>query len=267
MSSEQRLIGQFLKNHPEIAIGAIEELSTDVICPLIESLSREDGLAILADLNIQKAAKVLEIMPFEAAIYYFEHLPFHTSMSILRVTNESLKAQVLKMLPEEYSKKIRRSLFYDKNTVGAHIHPNVITLYLETTIEKAFKIIQNSADQTSHNVYVLDNERKLVGYVTAFLLLTVETSKLIKSVMKPIPALIPAEMNVKDALENWKESFYELPVLTAQGEFLGIITKQMLAHESYQSTPSDHSVIKAGNALADLYKIGLTSLLGGSDRT
>ncbi len=265
MTKDQILISQYLDNHPELAIAEIGELSSTDIAQLVLSLDTKNQKVIFGGLSSRKASKVLEKIPTQDSVELITELPFLVSEAIIRNLSNERRSSVLELLPVELAKPLRRSLSYHKNQVGSHLDPNVPSLLEEMSIQDCLNYIKDDHLEAHQHFFVLNNKRTLVGCLRVTALLTTEVKRQVKSVMMPITANITAEMNVKDVLENWNEAFFELPVTNLKGEFIGIVTRRALRTQAGQVNESIHSTIKAGNALADLYLIGLTSLMGNSD--
>lgn len=265
MKNEQLLIDQFLSRHPEIAIDAIEELEAESIASLIESLSISHGLTILSQLVSFKAGKVMEKLPTSNAVEFIELMPLYIAESILRVCEKSVCDQILNGVTPEKSKFLRSALSFKKDQVGAHLEPFVFTLLANMSVEKALALIKSSQAVIKPHVFVIDEEKKLVGYIELAEIVKNRPDKRIKSLMKTITHSVFAEMSAKDLLGSWDNTFIDLPVVKVNGEFMGTVSRVTLSELDDSKPVHDRSAIKAGNALGELYAIGLTSLLGSAE--
>lgn len=262
MNIDLLLIDQFLANHPEIAIAAIEGLDTEEIALLIETLSLERSLTILSLLPPYKAGKVLEKVNINKAVECVENIPFTNAELILRVTDKLVVDQILKGVQSEKAKYLRRVLSFRKDQVGAYMEPYVFTLFENFNIGKAIILTKKSKAVVKPNVFILNKEKKLVGYLDVNELITNDQEKTIQSLMKVVPRTLLPEMSVKDVLDNWDHRFIDLPVVKVNGEFIGTVSLTSLTDLNLNKKSFDNSALKAGSALGELYVIGLTSLLG-----
>lgn len=267
MTKEELLISQFLTNHPGAALAEISKLRYSEIAQLILDLNMENKKIVLCGLSPRKAARVLEKVPVKEAAQLMSGLQFPILEAIMRNQSEEYRNGILDLLPKELPRTLKRSLSYHKNQVGSHIDSYAAYLQEEMTIESALNYLRNENSGARQHLYVVNKENNLVGYVELTILLTSEQTKLVKSLMKLPPANVTAEMSVKDVLENWNEAFFELPVTSSSGKFLGTLSRQSLKVYFADSEKSDNAASKAGNALSELYMIGLTSLLGGSEKS
>ncbi len=265
MNKDQLLINQFLSSHRQIALAAIEELETEEITLLIDSLSLDQSMVILSQLAPYKSGKVLEMVKPERAIACMDHLPLSNAEAILRICEQSIGAQVLKGVHPERAKYLKRALTFDKDQVGAHLESYVFTLQENIKIEKALLLIKNSGAVVKPHIFILDDVKKLVGYLEVNDLITNDPQKTIHSIMKTVSRTVFADMNAHDLLEHWDYAFIDLPVVKVNGEFIGTVSRVSLAEVQSGKVTIDNSVIKAGNALGELFTIGLTSLLGSAE--
>jgi len=264
--NDQRLIDQFLTNHQQMAVAAIETLEIDEVALLIENMAPDKSRIVLTNLAPHKAGKVLERVSFEQAVNIVRPLPTNILESILRVTNSSFRKQVLAELPPDVRKLLRRSLTYRKNQVGAHLEARVLTLSEKSSVEKSLSEIKTTQATVQPLLFVLSPTQELVGYVEISDLLLNSPQKTVHSIMKPVPPAVVADMSVKDVLQNWNDSFAYLPVVKGEGQFIGVASRSTLSKLDLTKVDTDKLVVKAGSALGDLYLIGLTGLLGSSDQ-
>ena len=265
MNNDQLLIDQFLSNHSDIAVAAIEELETEEISLLLENSSLDQALVILSKLVPYKAGKVLENANVEAAIEWIDHLPLSNAESILRICEKHVSDQILSQIQSERAKFLKRALSYSKDQVGAHLMPDVFTLHESMKVEKALQLIKSCKALIKPNVFVLNEDNKLVGFLEVNELITNQPEKGIKSLIKTVSKTVLADMSAKDLLDDWDHAFIDLPVVKMNGEFIGIVSKTSLTTHKSGKSAIDYSLVKAGNALGELYIIGLTSLLGSAE--
>ncbi|WP_194974816.1 CBS domain-containing protein [Aquiflexum lacus] len=264
MSTDHLLIYQFLKEHSNIAIPMIEKLEVEEITALIEELDSDKAVIILAEIAPFIAGKVVEKLSNKKAIELVELLDPQIAESILQVTDKSIRDQLLEGTTKALSTYLRNALVFQKYQVGAHLEPFVFTLSDRMTIQNALTMVKNSKAPVRPHVFVLNDNNKLVGYIKWNDLLKAESESEIHSVMKEVPRTVLASMSTSDLLEVWDPTLIDLPVIKLNGTFLGTVSRTSLSKLEKTTNTLDHPAIKAGNALGDLYFIGLTSLFGRS---
>ncbi|WP_373493330.1 magnesium transporter MgtE N-terminal domain-containing protein [Aquiflexum sp.] len=264
MSTDHLLIYQFLQEHSNIAIPMIERLEVDEITALIEDLDSDQAVIILAEIAPFIAGKVMEKLSKKKAIELIELLDPQIAESILQVTDKSISDQLLEGTSKALSSYLRHALMFAKDQVGAHLEPYVFTLSDRMTVQNALTLVKSSKAPVRPHVYVLNDNNKLVGYIKLVELLKADPETEIHSLMEEVPRTVLASMNTSDLLESWAPALIDMPVIKLNGTFLGTVSRASLSKLEKTTKKVDHPAIKAGNALGDLYLIGLTSLLGRS---
>ncbi len=266
MENDQLLVDKFLDHHPDHAVDAIERLSIHEIVILIESLSTDKSRIVFANMPAFKAAKVLEHVPLDYKIQIFTTIPLSLAENILRSMDKPKQQETLDQLPNELGSNLKRALIYNKKQIGAHIKTDILVLFEDYTVERALIEIKKGIASAKPIMFVINKAKELVGYVEVNELVASESNKLIRSIMKEGSSPIIANMLIKDALENWDDSFTELPVVKVNGLFLGVVSRVELSKLGETRGTTGKLEIKTGNALGDLYLIGLTSLLGNPEQ-
>lgn len=265
MNNDQSLIDQLLSRHPEVALSAIDELDTEEIASLIDAFSLDQSMVVLSRLLPYKSGKVLESITHERAIDCMDHLPLTHAEAILRICENSISNQILAGVQPERAKYLKRALAFNKDQAGAHLEPYVFTLPVNMKIEKALQLIKRSKAAVKPHVFVLDEDKKLVGYLEVNELIRNDPDRTIQTITKTVTRTVFADMNARDLLESWDHAFIDLPVVKVDGAFIGTVSRVSLAEVKSGKVTIDNSAIKAGNALGELFTIGLTSLLGSAE--
>lgn len=263
--NDQRFIDQFLTHHRNTAVAAIEALEIDEIALLLENVAPDKIMIILSGMAPYRVVKVLEKMPVTQAVGIIGVLPIEISKSILRAVNSSLRKKILVELPPDVRKPLKRSLTFNRTQVGAHLKPSFFTLSESSSVETALSEIKATQVTVQSQMFVIDKKKVLVGYLEATDLLSNSSETTIRSIMKPAPSTVVATMLVKDVLEHWDDSMVYLPVVNADNQVIGIVSRGTLSNLVLTSVSTDRLEVKAGSALGDLYLVGLTGLLGGTD--
>ncbi len=264
MNTDQQLINQFFKDHPEVAMQFIERLEINEIAALLASLPAHQCAYILSHLPIFQTSKILALIPAPRSIELMEILEIKVVQSILSATQKDAFEQILKGISKEKASYLRRALKYPKDQVGGHIEPFVLTLLNSTKVETAVTLIKENSAIVKPHIFVTDEHAQLIGYVALVELMVADAKATLKSILKQVSKPAFAEMQVNDLLAQWDDSFMELPVVNVHGTFLGIVARSSLSAVKERKKGIDNSAVNAGNALGELYFIGLTSLLGNS---
>ncbi len=265
MNSDHILIEQFLRNHPDIFIQIIEDWDYEDIGKLLEDLAPDQAGFILSRLSHYKSGKVIENLPQPLTSSLLNSISLADSEAILRVTVESVREAILNSMDDDKSSFIRKSLSFSKEEVGSYLDPYVLYLNGKDTVESTLNKVKNSGGRVRSHLYAVDDHKKLIGYVQLNDLIIEKPEKTISSLLNKVPVTVHEEMQITDLLEAWNDAFIDLPVTKINGEFLGTVSREAVRKNTNLSAEPRNPAIKAGNALGDLYLIGLSSLIGNTE--
>lgn len=144
----------------------------------------------------------------------------------------NVKDEVLENL-DRYDKEdyheVKELLGYDENTAGGIMAKEYIAVNQNATIEDALREIQEKADEVDqfYNVWVTDNEHKLVGILSLRRLLIAlkEPAKLIKEVMNSDVISVDANMDQEEVAKIFQSyDLVSVPVVDSQNKVIGKIS-------------------------------------------
>lgn len=267
MTTDQKLIEAILTKYPEEAVAIIDSLKSQEIASLLETLSWGQSCTILTALTPYKSGKVIVSVLRDTALVLLEHLPIRNGSVILQQLDKGQREDLLEALPKEVSKRLRQAMVHRQETIGAYLEPTMALTTNMTVAQAIDRIKMERSSAGTHVFYILGKKNALVGYIDVVELLASDPAESIKSVAHEISTSLLPNFLVPEVLAEWDYHFSSLPVTDAQGMFLGTVARKGLMHQEVQQQAVDKDAVQAGNALGDLYLIGLTSLFGTSSQS
>ena len=263
MDTDQKILERSIVDHMDDSLQVLESFQDDEIATFVEAIRVELAALLLAKMVQFKAARILSKVAQSTAVELLEKLPISVAKNLLLQIEESQRNKLLDLLPTQSSKQLRSILAYSKNTVGAYLDPFVFALTENHTAGEALAKIKNSKGPLLQQVFVINQQHKLVGVTELTELLSIDEKAPIYSILKTDPITISASMDVS-ALKKaklWDESLPYLPVADVDGVFLGIISKKTISDIKPEKQAADQNALQAGAALGDLYQMGFSGLL------
>lgn len=267
MKSDLKLLEKFILNHTQEALAAVVTLEEGNLIDLFCSLPSQLSSCLLSKMGRFQGAGILERIDPAIGVQLVDELPVPAAAGFLSLVSENRSGLLISELPPEKGKTIQRILSYPKNTIGAHVNPEVFVLHQDLAVGDGLESIKSHHLPITGPIPVLSDDQSLVGYVSFKELISAEDTKRISSIMNTDPPKIQADTKVSVSLLegwSWSEYFHPLPVVDARGLFLGVITKESLSKISAKEKAMDHRALQASSALGDLYQIGLSSLFGAA---
>ncbi len=187
----------------ETAADALEETSPEITQELLDEVPPEQAADILEEMDPDEAADVLGEMPK------------HTRSELLEAMD----------IPE--AKEVEELLRYHPHSAGGLMTPDVIKLSGETTAEQALAEIRRRADELHliYEIFVVGPEAHLDGECTLKDLLVAAPTAPLRDLMREPPGTVLVDAGIHEVAEvASKYSLLSVPVITPEGELLGIVT-------------------------------------------
>ncbi|MFC1592848.1 magnesium transporter [Candidatus Omnitrophota bacterium] len=197
---------------------------------------------------------IFKLLPTHKTIEIFEDLRFNEQSSLLKyldntevipILNEMAsdeRADLFKELPRKVMRKlfsvmkkeevedVQQLLSFKEKTAGSLMTTDFLSLKKEMTAKQAVLWLQQTYKSKSsyhfYHLYILDEQRRLIGFVDLNALITAPPDILVKDIMFS-PQTIKINVNTPEEEVGQKFSRYDLldaPVIDSQDRFLGVIT-------------------------------------------
>jgi Mg/Co/Ni transporter MgtE len=269
MDTDKIIVAKFLNTHAPEAVLIIEKLENEEISALLSEISFDLAVKALSHMNSYKAAKSMELLDIKLAVVLAERIDILLLELILRQSDDKFQQELLAKISAERSQKIRQKLKYATDAVGAFMNLKVLSLLKDITVGDAETLIRKEKALTTSEVYLTDKEGKIAGILKLHdLMMSKGTGKISSLMIKEIPVFL-ADDPIQPIINSlvWLD-YKAVPVTDKSGLLIG-----SLQFEDIKKTKlkSDHEfnkqIIETGNALGELYRIGLTGLLQSAGRS
>ena len=203
---------------------------------VIESLSLEEQVEELSDLNTQSLVNLLNYLSPRQASDIFARLNEERKAEVLNLTTPRLAVVLLAPLDEEVrndilaglSKSLRhdltRQLSFPENSAGRLMDAVVATYRESMTVAQALNELRSSKIQRARSIFVADKENRLVGRVDIQDLALENGDTLLKRIMHPTEAVLSASdqrEQVVEMLETYRLD--SLPVTDVDRKLMGVV--------------------------------------------
>lgn len=263
MDTDERILEAFIHKHGQAATQILEDLEPEEVGSLLREIPVELAAKILEPMYAFKASRILESVDQPFAIKILEEVDMKTAELILRQMEGSLRNSLLEDLAPEVSGPLRLKLKNPENTVGALMDPILLTLRKSVNVGKALTFLKEQKRLVSPYVFVVNQDKSLHGVVNLQdLLLADKDAPLTTLANTSVPKLYDDDhFETVMNYESWLY-YYALPVTDRSDVLVGSLRLEAVRRGSVKSEEVlGKQAIKAGAALGELYRIGLTGLL------
>jgi magnesium transporter len=203
----------------EVAV-LLQWLPDEEVPSLLEELPPSEAARILRTLAAPEAARLLEDIDPDDAADIVEQLPGPHADQIL-----------IRMRPSEAA-EIRELSLYPRDSAGGIMTPAFVAVPRDATANEAIGAIRRLVDQaeTVNYVYVVDDERRLLGVLSLYRLILSRASTPVSDLMAPTTVRVRATADQEVAARLLTDrDLLAIPVVDDSDRLLGIITEDDVA--------------------------------------
>ena len=217
----------FRELHPADIAEIINHAPASAHNRLFELLDDDIKPDVLAELDDQAEADILEELTDEEISDIVEEMAPDDAADVLGELEEERSEEILELMEDEESEEVRGLLQYDEDTAGGIMTTDFVAVPAATTAAEAIEYLGSlDLDEPIYNLYVVDGEGRLAGWVQLWELLRHSNRN------KPLSELAEKETICVRTDTDQEEvarlaSKYDLsslPVVDRQGRLVGRIT-------------------------------------------
>jgi magnesium transporter len=210
------------------------------VAEMIEDLELVEGDTILRLLPARNRAEVLSYLDTERQVHLIESMSPAEAAALLHLMSHDERADLVNRLDEDNVDRIlphlaqaerediRRLASYEPGTAGSVMTTDYVTLSPQLTVREALDRLRHDApdSETIYYNYVVDPQRKLVGFVSLkTLILSRSASARIGDIMRHDVIFARVDEDQESvARQIGKYDLIAIPVVDASDMLVGIIT-------------------------------------------
>jgi magnesium transporter len=252
-------LGRFLLllQPPEIA-DLIEALRTpaDRRRAFRAIVGNEGRAEVLSDMEGHEAADVLEVMPAAEAAGVIGEMASDDAADVLQAMQDAPKELVLAQVEPGEQAEIREMLAYPEESAGGIMQKELVRVRERQRARAAVEEIRRTRDEVGelHEVFVVDDENHLKGWVKERDLILAEDDTAIRAITTPVPVQVPVGMDQEEIAELVRDyDLSSVPVVDEQGRLLGRVLVDDIVDVVVEEATED-IVRAAGTDAEEIYE-------------
>ena len=197
------------------AVAAFRLLDEGLAADVFSYISPERQEHIVGELTDTEVEEIMEDLPVDDIVDFIEDVP------------DDVGKRVLDSVSAEKSELVDRILDYPEDSAGSIMTTEIVELTAETMVKDALNIIRTSGvdKETIYTCYVVDDERKLIGVVTADTLLYSRLTEKVGKLMDTTVIYAEAGDDQEELADKFsKYDLLAMPVVNRAGQLVGIVT-------------------------------------------
>lgn len=249
----KRLINEL---QPQDCALLLDDLNEKDILPIFRLLSKENAADTFVEMSTDGQELLLNSFTDAELKAVLEEMFLDDTVDIIEEMPANVVKRIIKQSDAETRKQINEILKYPKNSAGAIMTVEYVSLRKQWTVKQCFDRIRKIAldKETIYNCYVTDDKRKLIGSVTVKDLLLHDYETPISQFMET--EVISAEATDDEELVAQLISKYDLsamPIVDSENRMLGIVTVDDVLDVMEQEATEDISIMAAVTPSTDTY--------------
>ena len=245
----------FVGHHPADSAELLDDLQPEEVLFVLKLLDGRERAAVFSYLDPPLQDGVTGLMERGALADLLTDMSHDERADLVSRLPEERVEQIMPLLAHAEREDIRTLASYREGTTGAVMTSDYATLPAEITAAQALDRLRHEAPdrETIYYCYVLDDQRRLIGFVTLKDLILAPPQRPISKIMQT--DVVSATVDEDRELAAQKLMEYDLialPVVDAQGRLVGIVT-----HDDVIDVIVDE-------ATEDVYRLGGMEPLGDS---
>jgi len=232
--------------HPADIAELYKNLSIGEAEYLYRLLDEETAADVLMELDEDYRLKLIADMPAEEIAKQIDYLDTDDAVDLIQQLDEDERDEILSHIDDvEQAGDIIDLLKYDEDTAGGLMGTEMIVVNENWSMPECIKQMRLQAEDMDeiYNVYVVDNDYRLLGTFPLKKMLTHPSVSKIKHVMESDPVCVKADTPIDEvALDFEKYDLVAMPVVDSIGRLLGRITVDDVMDEVRESSERDYQL-------------------------
>jgi magnesium transporter len=217
----------------------MREMHPASIAEFSEALSVEETWQLLDYAPIERQAEVFSLYPIGKQVEMASGIGRERMAKLIEVMSPDDRVDLLKQLDPEVVESIvplvakaerqdiRMLLSYPEGSAGSVMTTEYATVPPNVTAEQAVALVRQQAPsrETIYSIYVLDEARHLIGFLSLRDLILARPSERVHDIMRRDVVSVRVEQDREEAANELAQyDFLAIPVVDDQNRLVGIIT-------------------------------------------
>lgn len=223
----EKLRELFADMHPYDIFSLCEDLEDAEVAECVRALGIPGGIELFQQFEDERKEEIFECFDKEWMADILEEMPPDERADLVKALPAAKVEQILPLVARAERLDIKKLIEYKEGTAGSILTTEYASLTPELTVKDAIDRLKLQAfdRETIYYIYVVDSERKLIGFLSLRDILMAPSSKRIEEVMHR--NVISAHVDDDKEMVAKKLSDYDflaIPIVDGENKLVGIVT-------------------------------------------
>jgi len=213
--------------HPATLADLMDEFEDEDILPIFNTLDLDQKVAVFHHLSDSTQQHLATTMKFKRLVKLVSLMSHDDRVDLLQNLDDELSETVIRSLAKAEREDVLRLSNYEEGTAGAVMTSDYVWVYRDSSVREAIKKIKREAPdkETIYTIYVLGDNRELVGFVSLRELMLATLNDKVEDLMTTDLVSVKVTDSQEESAELLsKYDLIAIPVRDEDGRLLGIIT-------------------------------------------
>ena len=236
------IIDLFSDMHAADIADLIDELDEETRLQLFSLLDVDKASDVILELSDTSREQIIEDLSNEQLTDIIEEMDSDDKADIIAELSDDQAKAVLDAIEPEESQEVKELLKYGEDTAGGIMQSELVSVGKQATINDAFQAVAEAKDdiENIHNIFVVDENEKLIGTVPLQSLITMKRfTPIVDVIDEDIPS-VPYNMDQEEVARIFKKyDLVSIGVVDDQNRLLGRITIDDVVDAIQEETSED----------------------------
>ncbi len=236
------IIDLFSDMHPADIADLIDELDEEDRLQLFSLLDVDKASDVILELSDNSREQLIEDLSNEKLTDIIEEMESDDKADIIAELSDDQAKAVLEAIEPEESEEVKELLKYAEDTAGGIMQSELVSVKKTATINDAFQAVVDAKDdmENIHNIFVVDEDDRLIGTVPLQRLITMKRfTPIVDVIDEDIPS-VKADMDQEEVARLFKKyDLVAVGVVDNEQHLLGRITIDDVVDAIQEETSED----------------------------
>lgn len=226
-AKRQAVYTKLAKLHPADIADIMEELNPSERAAILAALDESTAAEAITEAEPEVQASVVQMMEPEKAADILEEMEPDEAADILSDLPEAKAEELLESMQPEEAQEVEELLEHEEDTAGGLMTTEHVAFAPTVTVAEAIQRIRDEAmeAETIYYLYVTAPQERLLGVLSLRELILADPGQRLEQIMHTDVISVRPETGLREVAElQTKYNLLTLPVVSGEGEMLGIIT-------------------------------------------
>jgi magnesium transporter len=217
----------FTDLHPADGAELVSGLEPHEILDILAMIGNTTSIEIFERLELPVQKACLEEAEPKAILPFIEEMSSDDRVDLIKQVEPEIADRLMPLLAQAERDDIRRLLAYEEGTAGAIMTTEYASVEKGMMAEEALNRLRMQAPnkETVYYVYVVDQDRRLKGFVTLKDILLARPNQKIENIMEDDVISVSIGENVEEVADRISHyDFLAIPVIDNDERLVGIVT-------------------------------------------